>query len=806
MRRENKLIALGRAKLPALEFTSSAENVEALESLVHFLRQQYGVILITSLLIIALGVTYLIVARPSYTAVANMLIDTRKAQFLQQQPSLTDVSFVESQTRILKSDNVALSVIKNLQLNEDPEFIGSVLKDGAASKFVYVMRSTLGVFGLSLKDDTVSKLVDFMRRALNVFGFGMKNGAESEFDVMRRALDVFVHRLDIKRDGLSYVIEISFRSYDADKAARIANAIVDAYIVDQLDAKYQSTLHASNWLQDRIRELLVQATAAEQALVDYKKEHNIIDAAGKSTSAQRVSELNSQLLIVRAKMAEARARLIRIQEVLSSDPSSAVNATVADTLKNEVVTKLRSQYLEYARKEADWSARYGSDHLASVNLRNYMREIRSSIVDELRRLAETYKSDYEITKRSNDDIQKEYDQAVAQAQKTGQAQVVLSDLESKSKTYRALYENFLQRYMESVQQQSFPITEARLISPAVRPYRKSNPKTFLTLAISAFAGIIFGFGIGIFRNLWDSVFRTSEQVEKTLHATCISLVPSLKSNTAPTLPLVETPIKEAPSPRTLVHDSNVFWTIVDSPFSRFAESIRAIKVAFDLSRINKSTKVIGFTSSLPNEGKSTLAAALALLIAQAGGRAILVDCDLRNPSLSRVLAPSAKAGFIEVVSGKVSIDDALWWSDPKTNLSFLPAVVESRVADTAEILASAATKNLFNELRQRFDYIIVDLSPLAPVVDVRTTTHFVNSYVYVIEWGSTKIDIVKKALSDARGVYENLLGMVLNKADINKLSRYEAHRGKYYDNEHYVRYGYGEGERSESVPEIYTRR
>jgi succinoglycan biosynthesis transport protein ExoP len=795
MLQNNKPISFGRANPSAPDFSSPAE---LLESFVHFLRQQYGVILSVSLLTMAIGVINLITTPSSFTAVATMLIDTRKAQSFQQQPLYSDAQIdsasIESQVRILKSDIVGLSVIKNLRLNEDPEFIGS----------------------------------------------GWGGVVASEYDIMRRALGVLASRLNVKRDGLSYVIELSFRSYDADKAARIANAIVDAYIVDQLDAKYQSTLRASTWLQDRIRDLRAQASAGEQAVVDFKREHNIIDAAGKSTIGQRLGEINSQLIIVRAQTAEARARLDRIQTVLSFDSSGTVNATVTDTLKSEVVTKLRSQYLELASRASDWSARYGHEHLAAVNLRNQMREIQSAIIDELRRLAETYKSDFEIAKQRENDIQKEYDKAAAQAEKTNQAQVVLKDLESSSQTFRALYENFLNRYMESVQQQSFPITEARLISPAARPLKKSHPKTFLVLAIAACVGIIFGIGIGVLRDLWDRVFRTAEQVETILQTTCIALVPLLKRAATPALPLVATQTEEALSPRTIVHKDNVLstvddspvshsaesdrsiklkrattpvlplvatqteealnprnivhndnalWTVVDSPFSRFAESIRSIKVAADLNEIVKLNKVIGFTSSLPTEGKSTVAAALALLIAQAGGRVILVDCDLRNPSLTRTLAPSAKAGFIDVISEKAAIEDVLW-TDPKTNLSFLPAVMKSRVAHTNEILASAATKNLFDELCRRYEYIIVDLPPLAPVVDVRTTTHFVNSYVFVIEWGGTKIDVVKKVLADAPGVYENLLGAVLNKADVSRLNRYEAHRGAYYNNKHYARYGY----------------
>jgi polysaccharide biosynthesis transport protein len=797
-----------RTSLSATEVPSSAE---LLDSFVHFFRQQYRVILTVALLSIALGIAYLIVTQPTYTATATMLIDTRKTQFLQQQPlveQVADPAAVESQVIVLKSDNIALSVIKKLQLNEDPEFIGSDPKGGptflynAAISAIKTLQQTLRE---KLQPNENTKLPES----------SSESPQSSEYLAMRRALDSFKSRLDVKRDPLSYIIEISFKSHDAEKAARVANAIVEAYIVDQLDAKYQSTLRASNWLQDRIRDLREQASAGEQAVVDYRRQHNIVfiepGATGKSTSGQRVSELNSQLIIARAQTAEARARLDRIQAVLSSDSSGAVDSTVTDTLKNDVVTKLRSQYLDLERKEIDWSLRYGAGHLAVVNLRDQMRSTRAAILDELRRVAETFKSDFEIARQRNDAVQKEYDQAVAQAERNNQAQVVLSDLESKSKTYRALYENFLQRYMDSVQQQSFPITEARMISPAARPSQKSSPQTFLTLAFSVCAGVIFGCAIGVFRDLWDKVFRTAEQVQRILHTTCLALVPNAKAASTPGLPLMPSPLigykgkegdpttlstpaffsnngKES-NPRLFKHDNNVLWRSVDSPFSRFAETIRGIKLAVDLNKGDKRSEVVGFTSSLPNEGKSTLAAALALLIAQAGGRVILIDGDLRNPTLTRTLTPSAKVGLIEAMSDQTKLEDVLWWSDPKINLAFLPTVMKSRLAHTNEILASATIKSFFDDLRQHYEYIIVDLSPVAPVVDVRTTAHFVDSYVYVIQWGTTKIDVVKKALGEAPSVYEKLIGTVLNRADISKLSRYEAHRGAYYDNKHYSRYG-----------------
>src|SRR5262249_46070120 len=259
-------------------------------------------------------------------------------------------------------------------------------------------------------------------------------------------------------------------------------------------------------------------------------------------------------------------------------------------------------------------------------------------------------------------------------------------------TYRALYDNFLQRYMESVQQQSFPVSDSRLITQASRPLSKSSPKPMLVLALATLGGLILGAGIGILRDISDRVFRTTAQVAEQLQTNCISVVPLLK----------ETPKPNAFAPRsarplqpvrlnTIVRDRSLHWTVIDAPLSRFAESIRAIKVAADLAEANK---VIGITSSLPNEGKSTIAMSLAQLIAHGGGRVILVDCDLRNPSLSRKLARTAKVGLLEVIAGQPGADGVLW-IEPTSGFTFLPATMATRMAHSSEIPGSLPARKLF---------------------------------------------------------------------------------------------------------------
>jgi succinoglycan biosynthesis transport protein ExoP len=726
-----------------------------------FLHRQYPVVVVAFLLIMALAAVYLFTTPPSFTAFAKLMIDTRKVQVFQQQSVLGDIppdpGSVDSQVEVVLSENVALAVIKDLHLTEDPEFVGP--SGGLIST---IMRLVMNPFGSS-------------------------GGQPSEFALTRAAIGRLQSQLTISRAGLTYIINIGFRSHNPQRAAQVANAVAEAYIVDQLEAKYQATMRAGTWMQDRIKELRDQATNAERAVVDFKTKNNIVAAGGRLMNEQQLSELNSSLIQARAQTAEAKAKLDRIDEILRSGVD-VPDATVTDSLRNEVITKLRSQYLDFSRKESEYSVKYGSGHLAVINLRGQMREIRKVIVDELGRIAQTYRSDYEIAKAREESVSGSLKEIVSVSQTANQAQIALRDLESSAQTFRALHDNFLQRHMESVQQQSFPITEARLITTATPPMWPSNPRTLFVLMVGAAGGVIMGFGLGVLRDIADRVFRTSDQVASILHTHCLAVLPKVK------VPVTLRSHKPRTDYGGLEHriikrDQSLFWGVIDSPFSRFAESIRAIKVAADLSTSVKSSKVLAFTASLPNEGKSTTAMALAQSIANVGGRVVLLDADLRNPGLSRKLTPEAKVGLLEVLANQVMIEDALCL-DPETRLAFLPAVVNERMAHSSEVLASEAAKMLFEGLRQSYEYIIVDLSPLAPVVDVRAMTHLVDSFVFVIEWGRTKIDVVEHALRMTPGVYDNLLGVVLNKANIKLLGRYESHRGDYYYNRHYARYGY----------------
>jgi polysaccharide biosynthesis transport protein len=736
-----------------------------------FLRRQYALILFVTALGVAASLIYLQMTPPTYTGQVKVLFGNPKPQFGQQQTILADspldLAQLESQLQVLRSKAVLAAVISQLKLAEDPDY----------NPTTHPLRRVIG-------------------RVKGFFGSGGgATGQAAEYD-LDDLVDILEDRLQMARLGFSNVIEIRYNSSNPRQAARVANAVANTYIVDQLNAKFEANRTATTWLHERLRDLGQQALIAERAVNAFRSQNNIVAVGGKLMDEQQVTELNSRVVAARAQTSDALTRYNRFQTILRSNNVDAIStnasldASVSDTLSSPIINNLRQQYLEYSRREAEWSTRFGRDHLAVVNLRARMRDMRTSILDEVRRLAEASKSDYEAAKQRQEDVEKQLAEAVAQSRTTNSAESTLRELETNAKGYRSLYESFLQRYMGAVQQESFPITEARVISPASPPAGKSKPKTALILALGLLGGVACGAALGLLRDLMDRVFRTAAQVETMLRLPCLSLVPLLKEVQPKQLPAeLQPPAGKAAGQRAIMRHSGVFWAATEMPLSRFAESIRSIKLAVDLNVTSTSNKVVGITSSLPNEGKSTIAAALALLMAHAGARVIVVDCDLRNPSLSRSLAPAATAGIVEVVAGRCSLEEAIW-RDPKTNLAVLPTVKKKPLFHTSEILAAASTRQLFENLRAAYDYVVVDLPPLAPVVDVRATVPLIDCFILTIEWACTKTDVVQHALHTAPNLHEALIGAVLNKTDMQAIKRYDNYHSDYYSNKHYARYGY----------------
>lgn len=736
-----------------------------------FVRRQYVVIIVTTALACATSLLYMRLVPPTYTAQVQILLGTPRAQFVQQQSLLSeppvDVAQIETTLQIIKSRATAVAVINQLKLADHSD--------------------------LKASDSPLSSLLRRIRswRATPPDEQTPRPNQPSE-----AVIGAFLDRLSASRLSYSHVVEVSYSSSSPTLAADIANSVAEAFINDQLSAKFEATRTATNWLQERLRSLGEEALAAERAVNAYKSQNNIVSSGGKPIDEQQITELNTRLVAARAQSSEASAKLARYENLLKTDPTKPssvgnLDAIGTDATSSQIITSLRQQYLELARREAELSARVGRDHLAVVNIRSRMREFGNSLLDEVRRLAEVSRSESELAKQRQQEIEQQLTIAVSHSRITNSAELTIRDLESRAKSLRSLYESFLQHYMGSAQQETFPISETRVIFPASAAQTKSKPKTKVVLAFGFMGGLALGLLLAFVRDVLDRVFRTSSQVEAALEMPCLSLVPLLsvpkqrKSNGRPQQSHDD--VKN----RVISNVPDIHRTVVSTPFSRYTEAIRSIRLAIDHNPAKTPSQVIGITSAMPNEGKSTLAASLAQLIAHSGKKIIIVDCDLRNPSLSTSLTPKAAEGLLEVAIGGHSLEETIW-HDPRTNLAFLPAVRRETLSHTSEILSADSVCRLFERLRQSYDYVIVDLPPLTPLVDVRVTAPLIDCYVLVVEWGRTKIDVVQHALHTAPTIVDSLIGAVLTKTDIKAMARYDVHRSDYYDDSRYIRYGFSD--------------
>ena len=397
-----------------------------------------------------------------------------------------------------------------------------------------------------------------------------------------------------------------------------------------------------------------------------------------------------------------------------------------------------------------------------------MANYKRLMFDELNRLLDGYKADYDVAASREKELQAKVKDATAIVATAGETEVQLRELERTAESYRELYQNFLTRYQQALQQQSFPITGARVISKADLPQGPSAPRKMIIMGLSGVLGFMAGAAIAAMREFADKYFRNGEDVREMLGLEYLGVMPLVEAG--PSDGQEKEPI-DASQPRSIARGTKAASYVKDHPLSKFAETLRSAKVAIDLGTVAPAGKVIGVVSSLPGEGKSTTAINFAQLLAMQGAKSLLIDGDLRNPGSTGVLAPGASAGLLQAITDSAVLRDVLMM-DPNTKLAFLPAVAPYRIAHSSQLLASPAMEGILDQLRQRFDYVVVDLPPLGAVVDARAIAPRIDAFLFVVEWGRTSRKVVHTLLSADPELAEKVAGVILTKVDTDKMRLY----------------------------------
>ncbi|MGP2490292.1 Wzz/FepE/Etk N-terminal domain-containing protein [Mesorhizobium sp. PUT5] len=750
---------------------TDADNFIDLDMLVAAARRQMRLVGLFAALGVLVGALYLAFTPSLYTASTRILLDdslTKFAEDKQAPPAGPQAdAMVLSQVEILKSSRLARSVVMDQKLQDNDAFLNPPRSPSGWLKAA--VKSLAGLFSSSPASSDRS----------------------AENARIGKAVALLQSGLNAERVGRSLVIELSFENQDPKLAGAITRAYADAYLADHLDANFDATQRATVWLQGRLDDLRESSQEAALAVEQFRARTGLTAARGELMSEQQLSDLNSQLILAQADTANASARYNQFKAIVDSGPDNAVrNATIpaekgTSGNNTNAINEMKSRYLSISKREQDISSRFGEDHPQAVALRREEADLTRQIFAELQRLTESYRNEYQVARSREESLRTNVQDLSGRNSMTGKDQVELRNLEQKSQALAALYQAFLARYEEAAQQRSFPIAQARIISQADNPTTASSPRKTMVLGLSLVLGLFAGAAAGTVQEFRERFFRTGDDVRDSLGVNFLGYLPQIGNR------LIEAGGAAANGEKARPHSSEtvtprMLRVAINAPSSSFAETLRNVKLAGDVVLHHSPCKVIGFVSVLPREGKTTVAANFAGLLAANGARTLLIDADLRNPGLSRSL-PQPEKGLVEAIVGDVRWQNACL-TDRKTQLAILPTVGRRRLSHTSELISGPGMADLLEEMRACFDYIVVDLPPLGPVVDAKAFAPLADGLVMVAEWGATPRLLVRSILQTERQIAARTLGIVLNKTDMKKLARYGQFGGAEQYLDRYVSY------------------
>lgn len=556
----------------------------------------------------------------------------------------------------------------------------------------------------------------------------------------------------IVNDGRSYVLRVQVTTLDPGLSAEIANAYVDVYLFDQMESKFESVRRSNEWLNDNLTEMREQVAASARAVQEFTAANKLAQNKGATVAGQQVTELGSQLVLASTNRAQKEASLRQLQDLMKSGDISAT----AQVLSSPLIQDLRKQEAEVLRQEAQMTAKYKAEHPAMVKIRAQAADLHDKIVEESGRIVRSLEADVTTARMSEELLRESLKKIESAIEKENAAWPQLQELERQATADRLLYENFLGRFRQTSTQQDYQKADARLLSAATPPQIHSYPRTKFLLALSIvgalFAGIIVAYGV----ERLDSGFRSNDQIERMARVTVMGIVPEFAT------------------------DSALNEMVITHPTSQFAESLRTIRTALRYSNIDNPPKTVLVTSAMPQEGKSHFAAALALSSAHSGRKTLLIDCDLRRPTVASIFDIEPKASLPSIFDdprGEVAAIHV----DAASGLHFLPATTGA--LNPQDILGSARMEALLRKMESRYDLIVLDSPPVLAVSDASVLAHMVDAALFLVRWGTTPRRTVVEAINAFRSHGCQVTGAVLSRVDTERYATYGYESASYYYSE-----------------------
>jgi len=660
----------------------------------------------------------------TYVAEAIIILDTRQQNIVQQPVilsnlvtgSLTDQAVVRSEVELLNSPAYARKIIERLDLLHDPVF-----QDENKPNYI-------GEKAKSLFRDVRSRFTPLI---------GPPEAITPDPPMGRAIVDLKRH-LGVYNDNRSYAINLNYESRHPDFAARVVNTLAAIYESEQLDSRTEVSRRASAWLKSRLGGLEANANVSERKVAEFEQENHIETVLAGNVTEQRLHELTRQLLAASDDLAQKQAVLAQATSLIHS-PGGALAAT--QVLSSPLIQKLREEEAAAAAHTAPLQKAYNEAYPTGDPR---VQEIDQRIGAEVQRILVSLARDVSAARARQDTLEEAIRQEQAKLDTIYSARVQLVQLQHEANSNRALADKFLDRSQQLEVDEQALQTGARVV-PAEPPVKPSFPNTLLFIGFGFFGSLFTGVLLAFVVEHMDETIRTTESAARLTGLPTLGMVPRVRTG------------------------ADAIAAITGSPLSIYSDAINSILIAIRAGDRNRSSRVIAFSSAVPNEGKTLIASSLARAAATAGIRTLLIDCDMRRPGIGAIFGQKSSSALEAMFKEGSTELSRFVGTDEASGLKYLPTC--RLAANPQEILGSQWLNDLIARARVDYDLVVMDTPPLLSVSDALLVSRITDSTILVVRWGQTAGALITEAIRLLQLHGKLPLGTVLSLVDMRTYLR-----------------------------------
>jgi capsular exopolysaccharide synthesis family protein len=756
-------------------YQDADDTIDLRQYLLVLRKYRWFIILTTAVLT---GITAYIVSgmTPIYRATSTLLIETQQTMPMNLDDLIgidtTKSEYYQTQFEVLKSRKLAKRVLEEMGLYEHREWYRQsdkmLIDQSADGQVVSTPTQSQAVTDQTSSETSLGVTTAPVSSTTDDLFSTQQEELEAEPIERQLAVNRFMKRVSVTPIKNTKLVRISFESDDPVLAARIANKIADTYILSYMDSRMEMSEKATSWLASRLTDLKIKLEDSQNALLNYKEAEGLVDYGGavSALTEQEIGIVTGKLLDAEARMAEVKILYDEVTRTKERGTSALLGLPVIDS--NEMVRRFKIGLQEAQFNLDELQNRYGDKHPKVIDATSRRNTARSNLNSQILNITDSIEKDYQLAQQSVESLQNNLNEGKKEAIVVGRSRIELMHLEREVELNQKLYDTFYTRIREVDEAENMSTTNAQIAEYAEAPISAVKPKKSLIVLLSLLASLAAAIAIAITRETMNDTVKSAEDVEKILKTKMLGIVPLVAKK------ILKKHGKNALVPGTITEDRGAF-----------AESIRTVRTSVCLNELAEPHKVIMVTSALPGEGKSTLASHLAHSLSQVE-RVLLIECDMRRPSLHRAFDFENTLGLAQLLTGEAQFIDCIKLG-AIDDLDVIPA--GSIPDQPLELLGSKRFKHLINQMKKRYDRIVIDSAPVQAVSDALILGQMADTVLYAVKANSTTSGIAARGIKRLRETGINVAGAVVTQVNIQKISSYGGDLGYqgYYDY-----YGYSE--------------